>query len=212
MGFIGVLVGAGIATGTTMYFASRAERDQRLAVAHSVFFKVLKMCDVAVKVARHVSEEWKEDRNGWHWPALMPLAGIPPLDDTFTAEEMALFARAKGPVFSERLLVASNHSHLILELLRNYNSDRRALGDTFAEMGLVEMDGPIGRIIVDKESDTHRLLAPKIREVETGAIHLREAALKARDHITKLGDDIGPKLKEVLKDDRFKLNMGSKPD
>lgn len=204
---IGVLVGGAITAGTTHFFALRAEKDRRLSVAYSVFFKFFAIADVCARICRHLEEEWAADANGWHWPSLMPITGLVFPPTNFTSDEMALFAGDGGPLFSERLLTATNHVNLLADVVPLYNRERATLSEELRLRGLVTMAGSVGTITANQS--IYQQVAPKIREVESIAANLHDAGISAQKHMISVADDLGPRLKALLNDKRFKMSMGT---
>lgn len=215
---LGAVVGGAISAATTWTFNLLAARERRLGLAHSIFFKTFRMADASVKITRHVEENWAADDRGQHWPKLMPLAGVRATDESFTPEELSLFARkAATKAAPERpedqrtaakLLVAANSYHILVDVLLQFNEERKELSREFAERGLVDMEEGIGRIVVDEQ--THKLLAPKMREVEVLTQLLKESSAAAKRNIIDFAGEVGPRLKEALNDKRFTLGMGPK--
>lgn len=205
--FGGVVLGGLIAAATNTYFAWRTDRDRRLATAFAVFFKFFVMVDVINRICRDLDSALP-DKNGLIWPKLRPLAGVRFPDASFAPEELALFGEEKGPLFAQRLLVAANSIHLVTDLLTKYNAERRDLREELRLLGLVDMAGTTGRIAFD--SHDYPQLAPKIAEVEDLAKSLIDEAHKAKAQLNSTADELGPKLKSILKDKRFHLAMSDK--
>ncbi len=202
----GVILGGVIAAATNAYFAWRAERDRRLGAAFSLFFKYFAMVDVTTRICRDLDAA-PPDRDRLCWPRLRPLAGVRFPESSFSPEELALFAKEKGPLFAEKLLEATNHIHLLSDLLVRYNLERRALDEELRLRGVVDMEGPVGHISV--EPATYRELAPKFFEVDDLARNLWSAAHEAKEEMVATANAIGPKLKTILSDKRFHLGMGA---
>jgi hypothetical protein len=157
---LGAVVGGFIAAATNAFFAWRSERDRRLAIAHSVTIKVLKIADTVFKLCKTINAAWAEASGEYRWREVLPLMGLPRDHIEFTPEELALFWVGKQDDFASELSSAANWYNLLLDLAAEYKSTRADLLHELTLRADPRLSMASGQIVIDGQ--TRAVLAPKL--------------------------------------------------
>ena len=200
---LGTIVGGLIALASNLYFLRRKERDERLALGYSIFFKVQKVVDKIRKIRQHVNRVSAPDDQSWR--AISPLHGARSEPVEFTPAELALFARKKDTEFAQVLMDAASYHALMLELVEEYNQRKQTLNDAMA--GVVQENSDDGPMSLRIEGQDLTRLKPKILETNSVALNFRNAANDIRFPLEVLGTETGPRIRAVLGDKRFDLTF-----
>lgn len=204
----GAIIGGAITHLNSRYLTARQEiredKDQRLAVAYSIAFKVNDAADNIVKIHRYAQHA--KNIAGINqqplWLALRELVSTERPRLSFSSDELALLATHKKAEWVVRLLELAALSNNLAALLREYNPKRETFGERAADMGGVDIEGETATFLT--QSPHARLLAVRLEQL---ARHIEKDAREGAQEASKTGNEICALLREILDDPRFTLQF-----
>lgn len=221
---VGVLVGGFVSRETALAVERARERDRRLQLGCSVFFKAMQMADSIAKLREWVSDCLPDEDGTSLWRRLRPVYGVYTQEIEYLPEELALFVTPDPPTLLDRLtlrrpdrrkstddrcstqlLELAGSYRFISEASDQYRQHRDALHNELEERGFLRMDGETATIVVPPEHAGRYQL--RFATVEHLARVLIESIREGAERSEKLIASLGDKLSERLKDRRFALTV-----
>lgn len=213
------LLGAGVAGGiahvNARHFAARQEQrelerearresERRLALAHSIVFKVQSATDLIVKVTRHVAgSRVLAAQKGWPlWQAMREFFGTERSQVAFDPNELALFAVSGRAAYTTELQDLASGHNLLVDLLRAYNLLRQEFGAFTTKNGAVSIAGEVASF--ESADPGAVLLAMRLQQLAESIASVCDGA---SIHALEMSKSAPAALVEILGDARFKMRI-----
>lgn len=199
---VSVLVGAGLAYFTTNRFEQKKLKQEQLATAYSIIFKVQKMLDDLLKIEMHLDETKKEASaagvEGSPWSTMTDIIGFTNSDISVNADELALIAVTKDSDLVMKVRELESGHGSILSALRKLGE----LRDDLARSGLItHVDGQT--FSFEASELEYAQIAPTLINLETLANSLTPMLPRLIAAGKETAHELGPHLKKHYKFEHF---------
>jgi hypothetical protein len=200
--FAAVLLGGALTWSTTYYFEREKQRDQKLATAYSLLFKVQhyvnEIMQIRDLVGESVAAAERSGATGPLWTKVVEPVGFSEKSIPISPDELSLLARVGDVELTMEVRdLESGHSILRSALDRMF-ALRRELRD--AQPGS-SADGRTISFEVDEKS--YPGVAPTLINLADLSTHLESAIPRIASQAIKTGNQLGPALKRHYKFGHF---------
>lgn len=220
LGLVGALLGAsvggGIAHLNAWRFAkrqetraaeqeTRKEKSERLGLAYAIIFKVQRATEVLRQTRLHAlgALEVANAKQWMLWQALRPFFGVDRNEAmSFSSAELALFATHQDAEYANQLLELATVYNLTLDLLREFRVRRETFADRAQGSGRVQVSAEIASF-ESTDGNLHLLSA----ELDQLALSIAHTTNDGAQHAVAIANEIGLKLRALLQDDRFTVQI-----
>jgi hypothetical protein len=201
-----VLLGAAIGFGVSFYFAWRAAKDQRLALAYELFFEAQVATETISELHRVLTKNLNKVGTPYyvhHWQAVQLPSGFDwSARCKLNPAGLALLASAgKFELINELMELAKLHD-LALIITSDFSRRQEALTDKLRAEGETKVDGTtVSFFLTDATINKH---APEIMRVEDLLKQLLMSVVEGAPFAQGVTKRLGPELRAALSDKRFK--------
>jgi hypothetical protein len=202
-----VILGAVIAFATTWWFALRAERERKLSLGYSLFFKASNVANAIYDIERTVREHWSMEDSGF-MPHRWMRTKIPTGFDwarraEFEPDQLALLARAgEFELINDLLEMARGHD-LLYSITGEYAKRHELLVQEFRRRSRVEgVEG--NRVSSSITSEDVAFLQPDIIVVEDLMSQIEAKSGDVAAFARKVSSALGPAIQKALRDKRYR--------